>query len=184
MVFVVSITGTLYVFEEELFKVFHAELFHLKPAGRLLNLSQLRNVAAQAIPGKKITSIEIPGDASEPYVFIAQKVVPKEEMGLTYFSQLDYWNEVFVDPYLERYDYQNKSLAMKWRNSNLNLHTGRLYGWPTQILFLLLNLISASLPITGFLIWWGKRKKKFGSSGSPGVTQSSESSITYFVKVS
>ncbi|MFD2744600.1 PepSY-associated TM helix domain-containing protein [Sphingobacterium populi] len=53
----------------------------------------------------------------------------------------------------------NKSLGIKWRNSNLEIHTGRIYGWPTQILAFVASLICATLPITGFLIWWNKRRK-------------------------
>ncbi|WP_276091449.1 PepSY-associated TM helix domain-containing protein [Pedobacter sp. JY14-1] len=56
--------------------------------------------------------------------------------------------------------HEKKTLGMKWRNSNLELHTGRLYGGTTQILAFLGSLISASLPLSGFLIWWGKRNKK------------------------
>ncbi|WP_443946659.1 PepSY-associated TM helix domain-containing protein [Pedobacter sp. AW1-32] len=56
--------------------------------------------------------------------------------------------------------HEKKTLGMKWRNSNLELHTGRLYGLGTQFLAFLGALISASLPISGFLIWWGKRNKK------------------------
>jgi uncharacterized iron-regulated membrane protein len=54
----------------------------------------------------------------------------------------------------------NKPLGLKWRNSNKDIHTGRIYGLPTQILAFLASLISASLPVTGFLIWLGKRNKK------------------------
>jgi uncharacterized iron-regulated membrane protein len=54
----------------------------------------------------------------------------------------------------------NKPLGLKWRNSNKDIHTGRIYGLPTQILTFLASFVCASLPITGFLIWWSKRKKK------------------------
>ncbi|MEL7003622.1 MAG: PepSY-associated TM helix domain-containing protein [Bacteroidota bacterium] len=43
---------------------------------------------------------------------------------------------------------------------NLNIHMGTIGGWPTQVLALLIGLFGASLPITGFFIWWGRRKKK------------------------
>jgi len=56
--------------------------------------------------------------------------------------------------------HSKKTLGMKWRNSNLYIHTGRLYGPGTQILAFLASLVCASLPVTGFLIWWGKRNKK------------------------
>lgn len=56
--------------------------------------------------------------------------------------------------------HHQKTLGMKWRNSNLELHTGRLYGLTSQLLAFFASLISASLPVSGFLIWWGKKKKK------------------------
>ncbi len=43
---------------------------------------------------------------------------------------------------------------------NYDLHTGQIWGLPTKILAFGASLICASLPITGFYIWWGKRKKK------------------------
>ncbi|TFB31276.1 PepSY domain-containing protein [Pedobacter alluvionis] len=56
--------------------------------------------------------------------------------------------------------HQNKPLGLKWRNSNLDIHDGGLFGWPTKILAFMAALIIATLPTTGFLIWWGKKKKK------------------------
>lgn len=49
----------------------------------------------------------------------------------------------------------------KWlRRSNYGLHVGAFLGLPTKIIFFFVSLIAASLPITGFYIWWGRRKKK------------------------
>jgi len=48
----------------------------------------------------------------------------------------------------------------KWlRRSNYTLHVGAFGGIPTKILYFVASLICASLPITGFYVWWGKRKK-------------------------
>lgn len=44
--------------------------------------------------------------------------------------------------------------------ANYDIHTGQIFGIWTKILALIISLICASLPITGFLVWWGKRKKK------------------------
>ncbi|MEM7659589.1 MAG: PepSY-associated TM helix domain-containing protein [Bacteroidota bacterium] len=43
---------------------------------------------------------------------------------------------------------------------NYPIHLGLIGGWPTKILAFLASLIAASLPITGFYIWWGRRRKK------------------------
>ncbi len=54
----------------------------------------------------------------------------------------------------------DKSTGMKWRNTNYYIHTGKLYGWPTQILAVIVSLICASLPVTGVIMWVGRKNKK------------------------
>ncbi|PTS95362.1 hypothetical protein DBR11_21495 [Pedobacter sp. HMWF019] len=55
---------------------------------------------------------------------------------------------------------ENKTVAVKWQGSNYGIHTGSIYGLPSKILMCLGTLFCASLPVTGFLIWWGRQKKK------------------------
>ena len=45
------------------------------------------------------------------------------------------------------------------RRSNFSLHVGAFGGLFTKWLFFFASLICGTLPITGFYIWWGKRKK-------------------------
>lgn len=56
--------------------------------------------------------------------------------------------------------HEKKLLGEKWRNSNYAMHVGSIYGLPTKIIAFICALFFASLPITGFLIWWGKMRKK------------------------
>ena len=56
--------------------------------------------------------------------------------------------------------FKNSSTGNKIRRMNLPIHTGKLFGWPTQILALIAALVAFSLPITGFLIYWVGRKKR------------------------
>ncbi|MEM9328045.1 MAG: PepSY-associated TM helix domain-containing protein [Bacteroidota bacterium] len=60
--------------------------------------------------------------------------------------------------YFERL-HDDKQLGEKWRNSNYDLHVGSIYGLPTKIIACLSALFFAILPISGFLIWWGRKKK-------------------------
>jgi len=55
---------------------------------------------------------------------------------------------------------QDANTAEWISRSNYGLHTGFIGGMTTKILYFTASLICASLPITGFYIWWGKRKKK------------------------
>ncbi|MGJ1224927.1 PepSY-associated TM helix domain-containing protein [Sphingobacterium siyangense] len=43
--------------------------------------------------------------------------------------------------------------------SNYALHTGFIGGMTTKIIYFLASLICATLPATGFYIWWGKKRK-------------------------
>lgn len=55
--------------------------------------------------------------------------------------------------------YENAPLASKLRRMNYDLHVGAIWGLPGKILIFCASLICASLPVTGFIIWWGRRKK-------------------------
>lgn len=43
--------------------------------------------------------------------------------------------------------------------TNYDLHTGKLFGLFSKSLAFMASLISASLPVTGFIIWWRKKTK-------------------------
>lgn len=51
------------------------------------------------------------------------------------------------------------SVADKISRMNYDIHVGAVLGLPGKCLAFFGSLIAASLPITGFLIWWGRRKK-------------------------
>lgn len=46
--------------------------------------------------------------------------------------------------------------------SNFDFHTGRIraLGIGSKIVYFLVAMIAASLPVTGFLVWWNRKKKK------------------------
>lgn len=56
--------------------------------------------------------------------------------------------------------YEESTGAAKLRRMNYDIHVGSILGFPGKMLAFFGSLIGASLPVTGFLIWWGKRRKK------------------------
>ncbi len=54
---------------------------------------------------------------------------------------------------------QNASFADKVARMNYDIHVGAIFGLAGKCLVFLASLVCASLPITGFCIWWGRRKK-------------------------
>ncbi|WP_127845783.1 PepSY-associated TM helix domain-containing protein [Psychroflexus aestuariivivens] len=74
-------------------------------------------------------------------------------------------NEYFYDQYtLEEFEvegakYEEASFADQLVSLNYDIHIGAVWGLPGKILAFLVSLICASLPVTGFLVWWNKKKK-------------------------
>ena len=58
-------------------------------------------------------------------------------------------------PYAGKYTEATK--ADKLRRMNLEIHSGRIWGLTGKIIACLLSLVGASLPVTGFIIWYKKR---------------------------
>ena len=55
--------------------------------------------------------------------------------------------------------HQTKSAGLKMNAMNYDIHVGQILGFTGKIIAFLASLICASLPITGLIIWLGKRKK-------------------------
>ncbi|GEP94065.1 PepSY-associated TM helix domain-containing protein [Chitinophaga cymbidii] len=56
--------------------------------------------------------------------------------------------------------YDEISTGEKIYRMNYDIHVGAIAGLPGKILAFFISLICASLPVTGFIVWWGKKKKK------------------------
>ncbi|WP_454801448.1 PepSY-associated TM helix domain-containing protein [Mucilaginibacter phyllosphaerae] len=56
--------------------------------------------------------------------------------------------------------YEQKSAGLKYSNMNYDIHVGQVAGLPGKIAAFLATLISASLPLSGLIIYLGKRNNK------------------------
>ena len=60
---------------------------------------------------------------------------------------------------LHRHDPEDKNFGEKTVAANYDIHVGAILGLPTKIIAFIVSVIIASMPVTGFLIWYGRRKK-------------------------
>ncbi|MDD2792146.1 MAG: PepSY-associated TM helix domain-containing protein [Sediminibacterium sp.] len=67
--------------------------------------------------------------------------------------------------------YEDASTADKLVRMNYDIHVGAIWGITGKLLAFFASLIAASLPITGFCIWWG-RKRKYASNNSSAIEES------------
>jgi uncharacterized iron-regulated membrane protein len=77
-----------------------------------------------------------------------------------YYRGDTYDFDQFTAKPLKELKQQAKSPGLKLNDMNYDIHVGQILGLPTKIIAFLASLICASLPVTGFVIWWGKRNKK------------------------
>ena len=56
--------------------------------------------------------------------------------------------------------FKDTDFADKLMRMNYEIHTGAILGLPGKIFAFLMSLFIASFPITGFILWWKKRKRK------------------------
>jgi uncharacterized iron-regulated membrane protein len=72
-------------------------------------------------------------------------------------------NQLVFDKYsgklLSNKPHQKLNNAEKYANANYDIHTGSYFGIIGKIIWFITGLICASLPVTGFLVWLGKKKK-------------------------
>lgn len=61
---------------------------------------------------------------------------------------------------LKVHSHNDKNFGEKVIAANYDIHVGAILGLPGKIIAFLGSLIAASLPVTGFLVWWGRRRKK------------------------
>ncbi|MBX9806283.1 MAG: PepSY domain-containing protein [Flavobacteriaceae bacterium] len=56
--------------------------------------------------------------------------------------------------------FKNAAIPDKILRLNYDIHTGAVFGLAGKIFAFLISLLIASLPISGFYVWWGRNKKK------------------------
>ncbi|MFD1469974.1 PepSY-associated TM helix domain-containing protein [Hymenobacter caeli] len=81
------------------------------------------------------------------------------QRALHYYHRDEFYFHPVSGRLLRALPHAGKSAGKKLGDLNYDLHTGQLLGLGGKIVALLVSLICASLPVTGTLLWWGRRHK-------------------------
>ncbi|TGE20292.1 PepSY domain-containing protein [Hymenobacter aquaticus] len=104
-------------------------------------------------PTAKMIFLGLPASPKQPVYSVAY------ERALYYYHRDEYYFHPVSGQLLKAIPHASKSNGQKVADVNYDLHTGQALGLGGKILAFLGSLISASLPVTGFLVWWGRRQK-------------------------
>lgn len=78
---------------------------------------------------------------------------------LHYYHRDEYAFHPVSGAVLQFLPHARKSAATRFSDMNYDLHVGQILGFGGKIVAFLASLVSASLPVTGTIIWWGRRNK-------------------------
>ena len=157
VVFVLGITGCIYVFEDELKSFFYKDRMYVDvPQGSSRKtLSELLLIAQKTF-GKKhpIQQIEIPAGADRSYLF--KSTSKGNPDALTYFGEQKYYHVLYINPYTgevikdENTKYEFFQIVLRLhRNLLLNKEIGHYVVGISVLIFVVLL-------ITGIILWWPK----------------------------
>jgi len=124
------------------------------PATPVLSLDSIAAAARAAVPGASIMNIQLPPGPKRPAM--VQLKYPEDHTPAGR-------SRVFVDKYRG-----TVLLAMSTRTAQAgqhmidikrSLHTGDIYGLPTQMLWMLGAFVLATQAVTGVLMWWNAKRR-------------------------
>ncbi|HRN57366.1 MAG TPA: PepSY-associated TM helix domain-containing protein [Agriterribacter sp.] len=106
------------------------------------------------------------GEHNKDQIIVHFPDEPSEAIYVCVDMYMGTWRDVYLDQYtLQELSASNPRIRdldkATWiRRMNYGLHVGETGGLTTKVLYFLASLICGSLPVTGFLVWWGKKKKR------------------------
>lgn len=105
-------------------------------------------------PYKGNIQIRMPADTINSILVLKENV----EMSIPNQSSAAYFDK-YTGENIEVRPYENFSNGDKLKRLVYPIHTGSIYGLPTKIVAFLVCLFATTLPITGLIIWLGRKKK-------------------------
>lgn len=133
------------------------------PGAVPLSLDSLVRVAHSAVPGAAVMNIQLPPMARVPAMVQLRYPEDHTPSGRS---------RVFIDKYRGTVLLASNTRTAKAGQHLVDikraLHTGDIYGTPTQLLWALASLVLASQAVTGVLMWWNARRARAARTDANG----------------
>jgi uncharacterized iron-regulated membrane protein len=122
----------------------------------LLSLDSIAAVARAAVPGAPIMNIQLPPGPTVPAMVQLKYPEDRTPAGRS---------RVFIDKYrgtvLLTMSTRRAEAGQHMIDIKRSLHTGDIYGVPTQMLWMLGAFLLATQAVTGVLMWWNAKRRLF-----------------------
>jgi uncharacterized iron-regulated membrane protein len=155
-VFLIAVSGCLYVFVDELKPIVYRERLFVTPENKeKLPLTQLLSIAQHTLGKDKIiTRVEIANSPDRSVTFRSQKNNPN---GLTHWNYLEYYYRVYINPYSGKVIYVEDS-KNEFFQLVLALHMRMLFGEKIGHYVVGYSVLSFVIVLlSGFFLWFPKK---------------------------
>ncbi len=167
VVFVVGVTGAVYVWEAELFALLHPELVYVEPGTRTVDAEALLRTARAALPpDRPVIRVTWHADPRRSVVAKAQRLVDDAP---TYFHEFLWYDEVFLDPYtgavlgvVDR--------KQEWIFITRMIHTNLLLAARGTWIVGASTIIFALMVVVGMILWWPRTRAVWRTRLVPRLT--------------
>ncbi len=78
---------------------------------------------------------------------------------LRFDQQSNYYFHPYDGKLIESQTFDEKSLGLQVVEMNYGIHTGQVLDLPGKVIAFTVSLLASALPVTGFIIWFGRRNK-------------------------
>lgn len=150
--------ATVYVWEKELMDLYYHDLIFVEPNGKQpQSLTKLLEVAQKSVPANQpLEEVEIRSDPKRAYIFSGMEHA--EDEGWNAFSEVEYANTVYVNPYTAQVlgvvdQETNWIWLMRVTHQQLLLQYDI-----GHMIVAIATLIMFVLVITGLILWWPRNK--------------------------
>ena len=117
-----------------------------------ISVDEAVRLANAALPGAVTSGINLPSQGKAVYRASLKFPEDRTPAGRSRVA-IDQWSGAV----LQKISTREAGLGTSINNLKRSLHTGDIFGWPTQLIYFLASLMIAGQVITGFLIWWKPR---------------------------
>jgi uncharacterized iron-regulated membrane protein len=155
-VFLIAVSGCLYVFVDELKPIIYRERLFVTPENKeKLPLTQLLTIAQHTLGKDKIiTRVEISNSPDRSVTFRSQKNNPN---GLTHWDYFEYYYRVYINPYSGKVIYVEDS-KNEFFQLALALHMRMLFGEKVGHYVVGYSVLSfVVVLLSGFFLWFPKK---------------------------
>ncbi|WP_313373548.1 PepSY-associated TM helix domain-containing protein [Chishuiella sp.] len=163
IIFIVSITGCIYVFYDDLKATIYSERYIIQdkviPVNmQVLPLLQLIEIANKNLPEKqKVSRIDLYPAKDRTWIFRATKT---DKNKMFYHENMVYYKRVFINPYNGKVQYVENT-KYEFFQVVLQLHQTLLMGKTVgKTIVSVSTIIFIVLTISGLILWWPKKLKK------------------------